>query len=102
VTIETGVRETAFTRCMDLHLGSLYFLCSPVGEASCTHIADFLAEVGFVPDTRAEDHCVVFDADVYNGKALSDENEKRVSEFCGVRSNSRVLMNEMRLRFFSS
>ena len=55
------------------------------GSTFCGHIADYLAEVGFVPDARAKDYCFVFDKDVYEDGQLSDENKKSTAEFCGDR-----------------
>jgi hypothetical protein len=61
------------------------------GKASCTHIAEYLAGAGFVPDARAQDYCFIFDKDVYAGNQLSDESKLSVSNFCGVSDRSCVV-----------
>jgi hypothetical protein len=58
-------------------------LPTPKGPSACAHIAEYLAEVGFVPDARAKDYCLIFDKDVYNNQELSEENKMSIEEFCG-------------------
>ena len=53
-------------------------------KSFCGHIADYLAQGGFTPETRAQDGCFVFDRDVYEGRELAPENAKSIAYNCGV------------------
>lgn len=52
----------------------------------CGHIADYLNEAGFVPDARAQDYCVVFDKNLYEGNPKTDDIEESIADFCGDRN----------------
>ena len=44
----------------------------------------------FPADIRAQDQCVIFDEDIYNGKEASAESKKSIDTFCGVRQDTSV------------
>jgi GDP-fucose protein O-fucosyltransferase len=50
----------------------------------CGHIADYLNNA-YVPDARAADYCIVFDADLHAGKPKTDKIEESIVNFCGER-----------------
>lgn len=52
--------------------------------AFCGHITDYLSAVGFTPETRAQDGCVVFDEILYKGKLSTQDKYDSISRFCGV------------------
>ena len=64
-----------------------------LGATSCQFIADYLAEVGYVPDAAAKDYCVVFDKELYEGNGLSEASNSSIAHKCGVRV-SYLLNNE--------
>ncbi len=50
----------------------------------CGHIHDYLREVGLSPGVRAQDGCLVFDKDVYEGRNATAANQRRIAYLCGV------------------
>ena len=53
-------------------------------KSFCGHIDDYLKEVGYSPETRAQDGCFVFDHDMYNSGNVSLANMPKISQLCGV------------------
>ncbi len=52
----------------------------------CRNLFKYLRKAGYQPQLEAGSSCLVFDEDVFHGKEVSDDLEKRVSRFCGKRT----------------
>lgn len=50
----------------------------------CGHVNDYLRQVGVSPEVRAQDGCLVFDKDLYEGRNATAENQRRIDYMCGV------------------
>lgn len=55
-------------------------------EKSCEAVDEYLVSAGHVPSFRAQDYCVVFDKDVYEGKQISPAHNESYHGFCGNRT----------------
>ena len=91
ITVTKGRRVSFFLVCFPRFRFLSHMLVSVAGKSFCGHIADYLVDVGYVPDARAQDFCVVFDKDVYEGRTLSVESEESVVNFCGVSTIAWIL-----------
>ena len=57
-------------------------------KSFCGHIDDYLKEVGYSPETRAQDGCFIFDKDIYESGNISSQNIPLIAELCGVSASS--------------
>jgi len=53
-------------------------------QSFCGHIDDYLVKKGFAPNIRAQDGCLVFDQDKYEGKNITATNRAKIDHLCGV------------------
>ena len=53
-------------------------------KSFCGHIQDYLKKVAYLPETRAQDGCFVFDLDMYESGNVTEKNAPIVTELCGV------------------
>lgn len=60
--------------------------CDKLGrhKSFCGHISDYLVAKGFTPGTRAQDGCLIFDQDKYEGRNITVENKAKIDHMCGV------------------
>ena len=56
-----------------------------LGDRSCMTIYSFLEEMGSFPTFRAQDGCVVFDKNAYDGITVTRASQSSAEYFCGVR-----------------
>ncbi|KAL3920089.1 MAG: hypothetical protein SGILL_003436 [Bacillariaceae sp.] len=68
----------------------------------CGHIKEYLDNAGTVPDARAQDYCIVFDKDLYEGQPKTDDIESNIASFCGSRKRyiwTKELNDEVLIHF---
>jgi GDP-fucose protein O-fucosyltransferase len=53
-------------------------------KSFCGHIRDYLKEVGYLPETGAQDGCFIFDRDIYESGGALSENVAVIEKLCGV------------------
>jgi hypothetical protein len=68
----------------------------------CGHIKEYLDNAGRVPDARAQDYCIIFDKDLYEGNPKTDDIESNIASFCGNRKRyiwTKELNDEVLIHF---